>query len=176
MPSNIYLIGPRACGKTTVGECLADNLKLDFFDTDKVLVEKAGCEISEYVQQNGWDAFRDLEVEVLAELSRNTGAVISCGGGIVVREENRIVLRKNFTVYIKTDVEILAGRLQLDPNHDQRPSLTGKSIVDEIREVLDERESLYDGSASFIADGAGTIEHVCNQILESYQSFSKGDK
>ena len=176
MPSNIYLIGPRACGKTTVGKCLADNLKLDFFDTDKVLVEKAGCEISEYVEQNGWNAFRDLEVEVLGELVRKQGAVISCGGGIVVREENRTLLGDNFTVYIRTDVEILANRLQLAPNHDQRPSLTGKSIVDEIRDVLDERESLYSGSAIFIADGAGTITSVCNQIIERYQSFSKGEK
>ncbi|WP_415718489.1 shikimate kinase AroL [Maridesulfovibrio sp.] len=176
MLPNIYLIGPRACGKTTVGKCLADNLQLNFFDSDKELVRKAGCEISEYVRLHGWDAFRSLEVAVLEELSRKRGAVISCGGGIVVREENRVVLRNNFTVYIKTDVGILAGRLQLDPDHDQRPSLTGKSIVDEISDVLDERESLYAGSASFLADGAGTIDEVCNQILASYQSFSKGEK
>ena len=69
-------------------------------------------------------------------LSLKQNAVISCGGGIVVREENRALLGDNFTVYIKADVETLANRLQFDPNHDQRPSLTGKSIVDEIREVL----------------------------------------
>jgi len=176
MPSNIYLIGPRACGKTTVGKFLADKLNLEFYDSDKVLVDKAGCEISEYVELNGWDGFRDLEVEVLGYLAGKQGAVISCGGGIVIREENRAVLSNNFTVYIKTDVEILANRLMQDPNHDQRPSLTGKSIVDEIREVLEERESLYSGCAAFIADGAGTIENVCNQIIDSYQSCSKGEK
>ena len=67
-------------------------------------------------------------------------------------------------------------RLQADPNHDQRPSLTGKSIVDEIREVLEAREELYSGCAGLVADGAGSIDDVCNQILESYKSFSKGDK
>ncbi|NDV25108.1 shikimate kinase AroL [Desulfovibrio sp. JC010] len=175
MPSNIYLIGPRACGKTSVGKLLARKLRLDFFDSDEVLVRKAGCEIAEFVEKNGWDSFRDLEAQVLRELSEKDGAVISCGGGIVLREENRLVLGSSFTVYIKTDVQTLANRLQLDPNHDQRPSLTGKSIVDEIREVLEAREELYSGCASLVADGAGTIEEICHTILESYQG-SKGDK
>ncbi|WP_421901029.1 shikimate kinase AroL [Maridesulfovibrio sp.] len=176
MVSNIYLIGPRACGKTTVGKQLADKLRLEFYDSDEVLVQKAGCEIAQYVKQYGWDGFRDLEAEVLRELSQKQNAVISCGGGIVVREENRALLSEKFTVYIKADVQTLANRLQADPNHDQRPSLTGKSIVDEIREVLEAREELYSGCAGLVADGAGSIDDVCVQILESYQSFSKGDK
>ncbi|ACS79119.1 shikimate kinase AroL [Maridesulfovibrio salexigens] len=176
MVSNIYLIGPRACGKTTVGKQLADKLRLEFFDSDEVLVRKAGCEIAQYVEQHGWDGFRDLEAEVLRELSVQQNAVISCGGGIVVREENRTLLGDNFTVYIKADVETLANRLLSDPNHDQRPSLTGKSIVDEIREVLDAREDLYSGCANLVADGSGSIEDVCSEILDSYQSFSKGEK
>lgn len=176
MVSNIYLIGPRACGKTTVGKQLADKLRGEFYDSDEVLVKKAGCEIAQYVEQNGWDGFRNLEAEVLRELAQKNGAIISCGGGIVVREENRAVLTKNFTVYIKADVQTLANRLQADPNHDQRPSLTGKSIVDEIREVLEVRESLYSGCASLVVNGAGTIEDVNDKILESYKSFSKEEK
>lgn len=174
MPSNVYLIGPRACGKTSVGKELADRLRLDFYDSDEVLVQKAGCEIAELVENKSWDFFRDLEVEVLRELSEKQGAVISCGGGIVVRKENRSVLKSNFTVYIRTDVYVLANRLQLDPNHDQRPSLTGKSIVEEIREVLEEREELYSGCAGLVVDGSGTIEEVSRQILESYQCKQRG--
>ncbi|NDV21497.1 shikimate kinase AroL [Desulfovibrio sp. JC022] len=176
MVSNIYLIGSRACGKTTVGKQLADKLHLDFYDTDEVLVKKADCEITQYVEQNGWESFRGLEAEVLGELAQKQGAVISCGGGIVVREENRTLLSKKFTVYIKADVQTLANRLQADPNHDQRPSLTGKSIVDEVREVLEARETLYSGCASLVADGSAPIEDVCDQILESYKFFSKGEK
>ncbi|TIH15341.1 shikimate kinase AroL [Marinifilum sp. JC120] len=176
MVSNIYLIGPRACGKTTVGKQLADKLHLEFYDSDEVLVRKAGCEVAEYVEKNGWEGFRDLEAEVLRGLAQKNGAVISCGGGIVVREENRAVLSRNFTVYIKTDVQTLANRLQADPKHDQRPSLTGKSIVDEIREVLEAREELYSGCASLVADGAGTINDVNYQILESYNSISEEEK
>ncbi len=176
MVSNIYLIGPRACGKTTVGKQLADKLSLDFYDSDEVLVKKADCEIAQYVKQNGWDGFRDLEVEVLSELAQKQGAVISCGGGIVVREENRTLLSSKFTVYIKADVQVLVNRLQTDPNHDQRPSLTGKSIVDEVREVLKARQELYSGCANLVADGSAPIEDVCEQILKSYKSFSKEEK
>ncbi|XVK06071.1 shikimate kinase AroL [Maridesulfovibrio sp. FT414] len=174
--SNIYLIGPRACGKTTVGKLLAGYLKCDFYDSDAVLVERAGCDIAEYVARNGWDGFRDLEVAVLADLSGVENAVISCGGGIVVRDENFAVLRNGFTVYIKADVEVLAARLEADPAHGQRPSLTGKPLVEEIRDVLEAREDLYKGCASFIADGAAPVETVCEQILTSYRSFELEEK
>nr|WP_319761601.1 shikimate kinase [Maridesulfovibrio sp.] len=73
MLSNIYLIGPRACGKTSVGRILADKLNFKFYDTDEVLVRKAGCDIAQYVEQKGWNGFRDLEAEVLGELSKKIG-------------------------------------------------------------------------------------------------------
>ena len=176
MLSNIYLIGPRACGKTSVGRILADKLNFKFYDTDEVLVRKAGCEIAQYVEQKGWNGFRDLEAEVLGELSKKDRAVISCGGGIVVRQENRNVLKKNFTVYLKTDVRVLANRLEADPNVDQRPSLTGKSIVDEIRDVLEERKEFYHGCAGFVVDGSDSIDDVSGKIMKRNQSSSMGDK
>ena len=86
--NNIFLVGPRACGKTTVGRIVAKMLQFDFFDSDALIVQKAGCEISKFVEANGWDAFRDLEVNVLKSLSETERSVVSCGGGIVVRDEN----------------------------------------------------------------------------------------
>lgn len=174
--SNIYLIGPRACGKTTVGKILAEKLQMEFYDSDALIVERAGCDISAYVEANGWDGFRDLESEVLRDLSRKESAVISCGGGIIVREENISVLRKGYTVYLKADVQILAERLSSNPAHGQRPSLTGKPLVEEIQEVLDAREHLYAGSARLIADGSMSIDEVCQQILNRYKAFEQGDK
>lgn len=173
--ANIYLIGPRACGKTTVGRLLADHLNRRFYDSDALIVEKAGCEISEYVEKNSWTAFRDLEAEVLASLSVEGDSIVSCGGGIVVREENLSVLENGFTVYLKTDVDVLAARLSADPAHGQRPSLTGKSLIEEISEVLDKREALYSGCANLIVDGAGSIDEVCTKIQDGYKSFDQGD-
>ncbi len=173
--TSIYLIGPRACGKTTVGKALAQKLQLEFYDSDALIVERAGCDISTYVESHGWDAFRDLESAILKDLSNKTCAVISCGGGIVVREQNLSILRKNFTVYLKTDVKILASRLKADPAHGQRPSLTGKPLAEEIQDVLNVRENLYSDCATLIIDGAGSIEKISTQILGKHKSIQQGD-
>ncbi len=173
--TSIYLIGPRACGKTTVGKVLAQKLQLEFYDSDALIVERAGCDISTYVESHGWDSFRDLESAILKELSDKTHAIISCGGGIVVREQNLSILRRNFTVYLKTDVKILASRLEADPEHGQRPSLTGKPLAEEIQEILNVRENLYSDCATFILDGASSIEKISTQILGKHKSIQQGD-
>ncbi len=147
---NIFLIGPRACGKTSVGRALAERLCVDFVDTDHALVESVGMEIADYVEQNGWDGFRDKETETLERVAGEGIRVVGCGGGIVLRERNRAILKTGVTLYLKTDPEVLADRLIQDPHEAQRPSLTGKSIVDEVREILVERAPLYEGAADTI--------------------------
>lgn len=152
---NIFLIGPRACGKTSVGRGLAERLGMVFIDTDHSLVDRVGMEIVDYVEQHGWDGFRDQETETLRQVSSGHGQVVGCGGGIVLRETNRELLKSGLTLYLKGDPEVLAARLANDPSEAQRPSLTGKSIVDEVREVLAERAPLYEGCAdAIITDGS----------------------
>lgn len=167
LEKNIFLIGPRACGKTSVGRMLADRLGREFIDTDHALVAAVGMEIADYVEQNGWDAFRDREVETLVREAAPGGRVIGCGGGIVLREENREVLKSGVTVYLKADPEELARRLMNDPNEAQRPSLTGKSIADEVREVLAERAPLYEGCADLVVTGDSlgeVVDEVLNEV------------
>lgn len=168
---NIFLIGPRACGKTSIGRALADRLGFDFVDTDHVLVESVGMEIAEYVKQNGWDAFRDRETETLARVATEGVRVVGCGGGIVLREANREILQTGITLYLKTDAETLAARLMQDPNEAQRPSLTGKSIVDEVRDVLAERAPLYVGCADAVLLPGG-VDDVVEQAASAVQRLS----
>ena len=169
---NIFLIGPRACGKTSVGRRLAECLDREFVDTDHALVASVGMEIAEYVEQNGWDAFRDREAETLAREAAPGGRVIGCGGGIVLREENRAVLKTGVTLYLKADPDELARRLMDDPNEAQRPSLTGKSIVDEVRDILAERTPLYQGCADAAVTGA-SVDEAVNQALEKLHALSR---
>lgn len=157
---NIYLIGPRACGKTSVGRALAARLGVSFVDTDHVLVESVGMEIADYVEQNGWDGFRDKETETLERVACEGVRVVGCGGGIVLRVANRDILKNGLTLYLKTAPEVLAERLMMDPNEAQRPSLTGKSIVDEVREILVERAPLYEGCADIVLPEAGLADVV----------------
>lgn len=110
---NIALIGMPGCGKTTVGRALADLLGRPFYDADEQIETRAGRKIPDIFAQDGEAAFRRLETEVLAELSRQSGAVIATGGGVVTREENRDLLRQNSTiVWLQRDLHSLplAGR------------------------------------------------------------------
>lgn len=168
---NIFLIGPRACGKTSVGRAMADSLGREFVDTDHALVAAVGVEIAEYVEQHGWDAFRDRETETLAREAAVGGRVIGCGGGIVLREENRMILKQGITLYLKTAPEELARRLMADPLEAQRPSLTGKSVADEVREVLDQRAHLYEGCADAVVTGAD-LDRVVEAALREATNLS----
>jgi shikimate kinase len=147
---NVFLIGPRACGKTSVGRALADRLGREFVDTDHALVEALGIEIADYVARNGWDAFRDREAEILKQVAGRNGLVVGCGGGIVLRPENCEILKTGVTLYLQVGVDTLAARLARDPNEAQRPSLTGQSVTDEVLAILKARASLYEGCADAI--------------------------
>lgn len=129
---NIALIGMPGCGKTTVGRALADLLGRPFYDADEQIEARAGRKIPDIFAQDGEAAFRKLETEVLAELSRQSGAVIATGGGVVTREENRDLLRQNSTiVWLQRDLHSLplAGR----PVSQSRP----------LNELAAERMPLY---------------------------------
>lgn len=151
MRKKVYLIGPRACGKTSVGRALARRLGCGFVDTDHAVVAAVGMEIASYVAQHGWDAFRDRETEALERAAESAGgAVVGCGGGIVLRQRNRDILKTGITLYLETSVETLAARLAQNPNEAQRPSLTGRPIIDEVREILAERAPLYEACANAV--------------------------
>lgn len=169
---NIYLTGPRACGKTTVGKMLAEYLKRPFVDTDQVFVEKHGQSIAECVDAEGWDVFRNREAAVLRELAGRQGLVVACGGGIVLREENRKILARGMTVYFDIDADELAQRLENDPLEAQRPSLTGKSLAEEVRDVLKRRDPMYRESAHVVIT-KDLPEFMVRTIARSAERFTE---
>lgn len=161
----IFLIGPRACGKTTVGKLLAAKRGLAFVDCDRVMQVRLGESIADFVARRGWDAFRDFEAEILAELTGLGDQVVATGGGAVLRPENRRRMREAGTVfYLQADADTLAARLALDPLHEQRPSLTDASLVDEAAQVLCERESLYRETAHHVVSAELAAEAMLDII------------
>ena len=165
MDSTIYLIGPRGAGKTTVGKALSLSLNYRFIDTDYWITKKYQQTISSMVEEKGWDFFRQIESKALIQVSQ-PNQVISTGGGMVLADKNRAYMKTSgVTIYLQASLETLVERLSQDPNEAQRPSLTGKTLVSEMHDVLIKREPLYMQCADIIVDAGLSINEIIAVIL-----------
>ncbi|TCW15113.1 shikimate kinase [Raoultella sp. BIGb0138] len=168
----IFLIGPRGCGKTTVGHALARARNYQFTDTDHALQEREQRTVATIVQQEGWDRFRELESEAL-KAATQPGTVVATGGGIILAEGNRQFMRENgVVIYLQASVSALIVRLEAYPKTEQRPTLTGKPVRDEVGEVLAQREALYRATAHHIIDATATPDEVVRQIMATLPGVS----
>ena len=138
MKHNIFLIGMMAVGKSTVGRRLAIELGLDFFDTDRLVEERAGADIAWIFDVEGEDGFRDREQKVVDEFSQREGIVLATGGGVILRAINREHLASRGTVvHMSASLDRLVERTR---NEESRPLLRGGDIEGKLRELLDERK------------------------------------
>jgi shikimate kinase len=142
---SILLVGYRGSGKSTIGRKLADRLWQTFVDTDEMIVKAAGKSIKAIFEQDGEPKFRDLETVVLQSALKLEEHVISLGGGAVVREANRNLIRESGhkVIYLRCEPTELWKRIQADPDTAaNRPNLAGGGL-DEIQKLLEERHPLY---------------------------------
>jgi len=161
----IYLIGARGCGKTTVGEALAQALGYVFCDTDYYLRQISGKTVAEIVAEEGWPGFRRRESASLVAVTENN-KVIATGGGMVLAEENCRFMRDNGQViYLDAPADVLAARIDAYPENGQRPTLTGRPIAEEMAEVLAARDAIYRQTAHHIVDAMQEPEDVVRQII-----------
>lgn len=145
---NIYLVGFMGCGKSAVAQELGGQTGLNVIDTDAEIVMREGMEISKIFADRGESAFRDIETNVLKEVSKKGGNIISCGGGIILRDENITVMKRHGIVILLTaEPETIYGRIC---NDDKRPLLHDDMSVKHISDMLGERRSLYEKAADII--------------------------
>lgn len=139
---NIVLIGYRGAGKTIAARELARRTGRPMYSTDVEIERAVGMTIAEYVEANGWDAFRDAESQAVRECSAHENAIIDTGGGAILRPENVDALRNGGSiVWLTASPETIRSRIAGD---ERRPSLTGAaSSVDEVDRVLAERTPAY---------------------------------
>ena len=171
---HIILIGYRGTGKTSVGRKLAEKLKLPFYDTDQMIIDRIGKTIKEWVEEKGWESFRQEEKAVIRVISSLDCGVIALGGGAVMDPGNREVLRqKGLIVWLTADVQTIIKRMKSDPdNKDNRPPLSEKDWENETQELLTQRSPVYQGLADFSIDTdgkniEGVTEEICNQIQQT---------
>ena len=167
---NIVLIGYRGTGKSVVGHLLARKLNRKTFSMDAEIVKKAGMPIPDFVEQNGWPKFRDLETEVAQELAERDNIIVDCGGGVIERPENIPALRTNGIIFwLQASVDVVVSRIA---GGTERPALTeGKTFTEEVEEVLERRTPLYSEAAQHIINTddmtpdqvADSILVICNQ-------------
>ncbi len=155
---NIVLIGYRGTGKSTVGRQIASQLGMPFVDADEDLERRAGQTIREIFAAGGEPLFRDLEAAVLADLMNQDKRVLALGGGVVLRPENRLLVRqaKNCVVWLQANARTLDERINSDAATSQRrPNLTSSGGLAEIEHLLAVREPLYRECAQFAVDTEG---------------------
>jgi len=159
----ISLVGLPGSGKSTVGRQLARRLQWSFKDADQVIEQRIGCPIREFFEREGEASFRDLEEQVLDELTQQSG-VLSTGGGAVLREVNRQRLHtRGKVVYLKSTPEELMRRLRHDT---QRPLLQVGDPLQRLRELYATRDPLYRETAHFVIDtGRPSVATLVNMIV-----------
>lgn len=168
---NVFLIGMMGAGKTTVGHLLAHQLGYSFADTDALIEKVAGKTINEIFADSGEDTFRDLESQVLSELSAYTHLTIATGGGIVLRRFNWSYLHHGLIVWLDASVDVLIDRLQNDTT---RPLLQAANPAQALQNLLDQRHSLYaEADLRIVVNAGDTPEELASRVLTQIPTVLK---
>jgi len=145
---SVFLVGPMGAGKSTIGRMLSQHLGCDFLDTDNVIEQRTGADIPWIFDVEGEAGFRERESAVLAEMVEKNSVVIATGGGIVMREENREMLKKQSSVvYLTATIEQLVERTYKDK---KRPLLQVDDPKAKIIELYNLRDPLYREVAGYV--------------------------
>lgn len=162
MSGNVYLIGMPGSGKSRVGRELAAMLDMPFMDLDKDIEEQAGCSIEEIFRYQDETTFREMEKVALRRASELSGAVVACGGGVVLDAENRALMKSGgLVVWLNVSVKRLNERA---PAGGRRPLLREPG---DMERLLDEREPLYREVADRIIEGRDDASDMVRAVAEA---------
>ena len=172
MKTSLALIGFMGTGKTVVAKALARRLNKEFIELDSLIQEKAGKDIPEIFQQDGEAAFRRLETEVTGQVAGRKNAVIAGGGGIVLNKINIEYLKKECViVYLTASPEVILKRTANAKN--KRPLLEVADKAQRVRELLKQRQPLYEQAADIKIDTSGlNINSIAEQIISELKNES----
>lgn len=148
VPGNIFLIGPMGAGKSTIGRHLAELLGKTFHDSDQEIEKRTGANIALIFEIEGEAGFRKRETAVLDDLTRRQNVVLATGGGVILSEENRVMLRtRGIVVYLDADLDTLTVRTRRARD---RPLLHTSDRRQKLEQIMKEREPLYRREADLI--------------------------
>ena len=165
---NIFLIGPMGAGKSTIGRFIADELHLEFYDSDQEIERRTGADIAWVFDLEGEEGFRRREESVINELTELQGIVLATGGGSIKSKENRNRLSaRGIVVYLQTSIDKQFARTQRDK---KRPLLQTDDPRQTLEDLASTRNPLYEEIADFVVqtdDQSARV--VANQIIKALE-------
>lgn len=173
--NNIILIGFMGCGKSSIGRKLSYKLQKTLIDIDKQIEKEQNRTIGEIFEEEGEECFRRMETECLQVLSGSCkNQIISTGGGLPMREENRLLIKKlGCVIFLRVTAETIYERLYDDTT---RPLLQGENPQQRIAELLGKRTPIYQNTADIIIDTDDKdFEQILNEIQEALKTYETAD-
>lgn len=162
--NNLFLIGFMGAGKSSVSAGLGRMLGREVVEMDERIAAQEGMSIPELFAQKGEPYFRACETALLKSFSQGAPRIVSCGGGVPLREENVAAMRESGTVVLLTaSPEVILERVK---DSDERPLLQGHKDVPYIAALMEQRRPRYEAAADITVDTSQlNIEEVCRQVL-----------
>ena len=163
--NKIALIGMMGSGKSIVSKILANKTSYNLLELDEVFEQQENIAIAEYFKNFGEEKFRQIEAEILKKSLRQENVIISTGGGVILKKENREMLFCNniFTIYLEANSETIYNRIKKDTS---RPLLKVKNPKEEIKNIIKARETFYKLANLTINTDNKTIEEITEEILK----------
>lgn len=169
---NIFLIGFMGCGKSTVASELNQMYGMNVIEMDQLIAKRQQMSIPEIFEKYGESYFRDLESALVAEIQAVTNQVISCGGGVVLREQNVAEMKKNGKIVLLTaKPETILKRVE---GNDDRPILRGKKNVQDISELMEKRRPKYESAADIVIETDDkSVRDICKEVIQKIEEIGE---
>ena len=171
---NIVLIGFMGAGKSTISAFLRDALAMDVVEMDQVIAEQQGMSISEIFETYGEEYFRNLETQLLIDMQSKQNVIISCGGGVAMKDRNVKEMKKNGRVVLLTAApETILERVK---DSDDRPLLNGHKDVDYIGGLMEVRRPKYEAASDIVVStDQKRVSEICEEMMQKLKEMDEKD-
>lgn len=163
---NIFLIGFMGTGKSTVAKALKKETGAEIIEMDQLIAQRENLSIPKIFEEKGEAYFRNVETELLMELQSGEKTIVSCGGGVPMREKNVLEMKKSGKVVLLTALpETILERVR---DNEDRPLLQNRKSVEGIRELMEQRREKYEAAADvMVATDVKSAETIAREILQT---------
>lgn len=167
----VVLVGMMGAGKSTVGSRLAKKLSVQFYDTDNLVQDIAGCSIDDIFKYAGEDFFRDKERQVIDDLLNLSNCVISTGGGAFIDSVNRkLIKEKAISIWLRADYDTILERVS---RRNTRPTLRADNKADLVDQLIKDRYPLYEEADICVNSGDGPHMIIVDDIIQKIMLFNR---